>query len=70
VEVAVFFRELANERIRVSIRSKGSVNVADIAEKFGGGGHECAAGFSIQGPVPEAAEIVLRELRPRMQPSK
>jgi len=70
VEVAVFFRELANERIRVSIRSKGSVNVADIAEKFGGGGHECAAGFSIQGPVPAAAEIVLRELRPRMQPSK
>jgi phosphoesterase RecJ-like protein len=70
VEVAVFFRELANERIRVSIRSKGSVNVADIAEKFGGGGHECAAGFSMQGPVPAAAEIVLRELRPRMQHSK
>jgi bifunctional oligoribonuclease and PAP phosphatase NrnA len=70
VEVAVFFRELASERIRVSIRSKGAVNVADIAEKFGGGGHECAAGFTVEGPIPAAAETVLRELRPLMPNAK
>jgi phosphoesterase RecJ-like protein len=63
VEIAVFFRELTNERIRVSIRSKGAVNVAQIAEKFGGGGHECAGGFSTEGPVQAAAELVLAELR-------
>ena len=56
VEVAMFFREVAQERIRVSIRSKGAVNVAQIAEKFGGGGHECAGGFSTEGPVEEAAK--------------
>src|ERR1051326_1122909 len=50
VEVAVCFREVANDRIRVSIRSKGAVNVAMIAEGFGGGGHECAGGFSLAGP--------------------
>lgn len=66
VEVAVFFREVANERIRVSIRSKGAVNVAAIAEKFGGGGHECAAGFSLEGPEAVAIERVLTELRSRM----
>lgn len=66
VEVAVFFREVANERIRVSIRSKGAVNVAAIAEKFGGGGHECAAGFSLEGPEAAAIERVLNELRSRM----
>jgi len=66
VEVAAFFREVANERVRVSIRSKGAVNVAEIATKFGGGGHECAAGFSTEGPVPAATELVLRELRGRM----
>jgi bifunctional oligoribonuclease and PAP phosphatase NrnA len=66
VEVAVFFREVANERIRVSIRSKGAVNVAAIAEKFGGGGHECAAGFSLEGPESAAIERVLNELRSRM----
>lgn len=63
VEVALFFREVAHERIRVSIRSKGAVNVAEIAEKFGGGGHECAGGFSTEGPVQEAARRVLSELR-------
>ena len=63
VEVALFFREVAQERIRVSIRSKGAVNVAAIAAKFGGGGHECAGGFSLEGPVQAAAKRVLAELR-------
>jgi phosphoesterase RecJ-like protein len=63
VEVAIFFREVAHERIRVSIRSKGAVNVSEIAQKFGGGGHECAGGFSTEGPVEEAAKRVLAELR-------
>jgi phosphoesterase RecJ-like protein len=69
VEVALFLREVANERVRVSIRSKGAVNVAEIAEKFGGGGHECAGGFSLEGPVQAAAERVLAELRDRMEGS-
>ncbi|MGC2697087.1 MAG: bifunctional oligoribonuclease/PAP phosphatase NrnA [Candidatus Angelobacter sp.] len=66
VEVAVFFREVANDRIRVSIRSKGAVNVAEFAVRFGGGGHECAGGFSTEGPVQKAAERVLTELRSRL----
>jgi phosphoesterase RecJ-like protein len=65
-EVAVFFREVEKERVRISIRSKGSVNVAEIAEKFGGGGHECASGFSTEGPLPEATERVLSILRERL----
>jgi phosphoesterase RecJ-like protein len=63
IEVAIFFREVAQERIRVSIRSKGAVNVSEIAQKFGGGGHECAGGFSTEGPVEESARRVLAELR-------
>jgi len=66
IEVAVFFRELANERVRVSIRSKGAVNVSAMAEKLGGGGHECAAGFSTEGPLPAAREHVLKLLREYM----
>ncbi|HEX4603596.1 MAG TPA: bifunctional oligoribonuclease/PAP phosphatase NrnA [Candidatus Angelobacter sp.] len=69
VEVAVFFREVAKERVRVSIRSKGAVNVAELAEKFGGGGHERAGGFSTEGPVQKAAELVLNELRSRLPQS-
>lgn len=66
IEVAIFFREVAQERIRVSIRSKGAVNVAEIAQKFGGGGHECAGGFSTEGPVEESVKRVLAELRAKI----
>jgi bifunctional oligoribonuclease and PAP phosphatase NrnA len=66
IEVAIFFREVAQERIRVSIRSKGAVNVSEIAQKFGGGGHECAGGFSTEGPVEESARRVLAELRAKI----
>ncbi len=66
IEVAVFFRELADGRVRVSVRSKGAVNVARIAEMFGGGGHECASGFSTEGPVAAAEERVLTLLRGRL----
>lgn len=68
VEVAVFFRETGAERVRVSIRSKGAVNVGDLAEKHGGGGHGCAAGFSTPGPLSVAEEQVLGELRSRIPP--
>jgi len=66
VEVAVFFREIADNRVRVSVRSKGGINVADIATDFGGGGHECASGFSLEGPLPAATERVLAKLRERL----
>ena len=63
VEVAAFFRELPSQRFRVSLRSKGAVDVAQIAEIFGGGGHKCASGFSIDGPLSVAANRVLAHVR-------
>jgi bifunctional oligoribonuclease and PAP phosphatase NrnA len=65
VEVAVFFRELADHHFRVSLRSKGAVDVARIAEGFGGGGHTCASGCCLAGPLSLAAERVLAQLRMR-----
>jgi bifunctional oligoribonuclease and PAP phosphatase NrnA len=62
VEVAVFFRELEGGRFRVSLRSKGAVNVARIAEQFGGGGHECASGCSIAGPLSAATEKLIHQI--------
>jgi phosphoesterase RecJ-like protein len=63
VEVAAFFRELADGRFRVSLRSKGKLNVANVAERFGGGGHECASGCSLEGPLSTAVDRVLAQLR-------
>ena len=66
VEAAVFLRELPDRRIRLSLRGKGRVNVAAIAAKLGGGGHESAAGCTLDGPVETALRVILAELRPRM----
>jgi bifunctional oligoribonuclease and PAP phosphatase NrnA len=63
VEVSIFFRELSDHRYRVSLRSKGEVNVARVAEHFGGGGHECASGCSIDGPLSEAVARIMEQLR-------
>jgi bifunctional oligoribonuclease and PAP phosphatase NrnA len=64
VEVAAFFREMPDGRYRVSLRSKGKLNVADIAERFGGGGHECASGCSMDGPLSIAVARMLALIRP------
>src|SRR5271170_3470904 len=69
VEVAVFLRELPNRRVRLSLRSKGELNVARIAERFGGGGHPHASGCTIDGPLSAAASNILDHLRECLQSS-
>jgi len=67
VEVAAFFREMADRKNwRVSLRSKGSANVANVAEHFGGGGHACASGCGVEGPLSVASERVVAKLRIEM----
>ena len=66
VEAAAFFRELPDGRFRVSLRSKGQLDVSEIAEEFGGGGHACASGLSVDGPLHAAVEKVLGKIRPKL----
>jgi bifunctional oligoribonuclease and PAP phosphatase NrnA len=47
VRVAIFFREKTKKFLRVSLRSKGKINIARVAEQFGGGGHFDSAGCYI-----------------------
>lgn len=63
VQVAMFFRELPDGRCRVSLRSKGEVNVSSVAEHFGGGGHRCASGCSVEGPLAVAVSRIVDRLR-------
>jgi bifunctional oligoribonuclease and PAP phosphatase NrnA len=63
VQVAIFFRELPDGRYRISLRSKGEVNVSVVAEHFGGGGHKCASGCSIDGPLGAAVSRIVERLR-------
>jgi phosphoesterase RecJ-like protein len=61
VIVAVFFEELPDDKIRVSMRSKDErVDVCAICLKFGGGGHTLAAGARIRGTLSQVEERVLK----------
>jgi phosphoesterase RecJ-like protein len=53
VEVSVFIRQTGSRRYKISMRSKGTVDVALICSRFGGGGHKNAAGCTIDGDLIE-----------------
>jgi phosphoesterase RecJ-like protein len=68
VIVAVFFEELAEGKVRVSMRSKTeTVDVCAICQKFGGGGHALAAGARVRGPLAEVEERVLAEVAAKVE---
>src|SRR5438094_3132206 len=63
VIVAVFFEELADGKVRVSMRSKTDVvDVCAVCQKFGGGGHTLAAGARVRGALAEVEKKVLEEI--------
>jgi phosphoesterase RecJ-like protein len=64
VRVAMFLREMEAGRYRVSLRSKGDVDVAAVAERFGGGGHRNASGCTIGGPLDSAVQTLIEQVRP------
>ena len=63
VEAAVLLRELPGLRVRLSLRSKGALDVARIAASLGGGGHRHAGGCTVEGSLPGATERILETLR-------
>ena len=67
VQVALFFEELPDGKIRVSMRSKDRrYDVCKVAMEFGGGGHALAAGIRMKGPLEEAKAKVLAAIRQRI----
>ncbi|MEW6516754.1 MAG: bifunctional oligoribonuclease/PAP phosphatase NrnA [candidate division FCPU426 bacterium] len=68
VEVAVFFMETENGKIKVSFRSRGNVDVSIIAVEFGGGGHQRAAGALLPGPMDAVQAKVLAAVEARIRP--
>lgn len=59
VELAVFLYQTDETGYKVSTRSNGLVNVASLAMSFGGGGHERAAGFSMEGTPDEMIRRII-----------
>ena len=59
IRASVFFKELGPAEHRVSLRSKGAIDVAAVAKRFGGGGHKNAAGCSVAGSFAEARAAIV-----------
>jgi phosphoesterase RecJ-like protein len=66
VEVGVFLRETSENICRASLRSRGSVNVREVAETLGGGGHSGAAGCTLVGSLEETGARLLAEVEKRL----
>ena len=63
VVVAVFFEELLEGKVRVSMRSKSeAADVAAICQQFGGGGHKLAAGARVRGSLAEVEQRVMKTI--------
>lgn len=63
VQAVVYMREVGPGKYRASLRSKNGINVAKVAEAFGGGGHKNAAGLGIEGDWDEKEAEIVAALR-------
>jgi phosphoesterase RecJ-like protein len=67
VEVGLFFMEQPRGGVKVSFRARTRVDVARLAEQFGGGGHRLASGAIVQGTLEEARSRVLAAVHEALQ---
>ncbi len=67
VRVAALLRELKNGGVKISMRSRGEVDVAAVAISLGGGGHKSAAGLRLDQPLAEAKELITGRLLQAME---
>ena len=62
VEVAILFRQTAQKQYKISLRSKGRVDISSLAQALGGGGHKNAAGSTLDGTLEDVKRKVLGEV--------
>jgi phosphoesterase RecJ-like protein len=62
VQVAALVKETRPGRYKASLRSRGDVDVAAVAQTFGGGGHKNAAGLTLEGTEPEVERTIVQAL--------
>jgi bifunctional oligoribonuclease and PAP phosphatase NrnA len=67
VRVLLFFKEIADDYFRVSIRSRDDFSARQVAQAFEGGGHHHAAGFFYRGDLASAKREILRLIAEQLQ---
>jgi len=66
IQAVVFFKEVGPDDWRVSMRSKGDVNINAVAREFGGGGHKNASGCSASGSLEQLKRIFQQKITEQM----
>jgi phosphoesterase RecJ-like protein len=62
IQAVVFFKQAEGEEYRVSMRSKGDIDIGSIAKEFGGGGHKNAAGCTVTGPLDALQKMFIEKI--------
>jgi phosphoesterase RecJ-like protein len=62
IQAVVFFKQSEGEEYRVSMRSKGEIDIGAVAKEFGGGGHKNAAGCTVTGAIDALQKLFLGKI--------
>lgn len=62
IEAVIFFKQEQGDEYRVSLRSKGDIDIGVIAKEYGGGGHKNAAGLTVTGPIEELQKALVGKI--------
>ena len=62
IEAVVFFKQEKGDEYRVSLRSKGDIDIGTVAEEFGGGGHKNAAGCTVHGTIASLRQLFVGKI--------
>ncbi len=62
IQAVVFFKQEQDDEYRVSLRSKGDIDVNAIAKVFGGGGHKNASGCTVSGPIDALRRMLVEKI--------
>jgi len=62
IQAVVFFKQDEGDQYRVSMRSKGAIDIGAVAKQFGGGGHKNAAGCTVTGPIDALQKLFVERI--------
>jgi phosphoesterase RecJ-like protein len=62
INAVVFFKQIEADEYRVSMRSKGEIDIGAVAKEFGGGGHKNAAGCTATGPIDQLQKMFITKI--------
>ncbi|NQY74947.1 MAG: DHH family phosphoesterase [Candidatus Margulisbacteria bacterium] len=67
IDIFLVIRQYDSHMVKISLRSKTDFNVAQFAAQFGGGGHNKAAGITMEGHVQDVESIIIKSLKDKIK---